>query len=320
MKGVSLMRICSFLPSATEIVFALGLGDQLYGVTQSCDYPSEARAKPVVVRSILDGQDISSTEIDRIVIEHARRGESVYHIDMEALRRAEPDLILTQELCDVCAVGYQDVLAQTRSLPKVPQVLSLSPNTLDDIFQDMIRVGEATGAVERAQAAINALRQRVENVRQRAAQAATRPRTFCLEWLDPLFLSGHWVSEMVEIAGGADGMGDRHTPSTRTTWERVREYQPEVVVLMPCGFDVPRTLQELDSLRALPGWAELPAVQTSQVYAVNGGAYYSRSGPRLVEGLEILAQILHPELFPWMAPEDAAVRVRGPGLPQEVPV
>ena len=313
------MRICSFLPSATEIVYALGLGDQLYGVTQSCDYPADARTKPRVVRSILDGQDLSSTEIDRIVIEHARRGESVYHIDMDALRRVEPDLILTQELCDVCAVGYQDVLAQTRSLPKVPQVLSLSPNTLEDIFQDMIRVGEATGSVARAHTAVSVLRRRVESVRQRAAQAAMRPRTFCLEWLDPLFLSGHWVSEMVEIAGGSDGLGDRYTASTRTTWERVCEYQPEVFVLMPCGFDVSRTLQELDSLRALPGWAELPAVQASQVYAVNGGAYYSRSGPRLVEGLEVLAQILHPELFPWKAPADAAMRVQGPGLRQEVP-
>lgn len=312
------MRICSFLPSATEIVYALGLGDQLYGVTQSCDYPADARSKPAVVRSILDGQELSSTEIDRIVIEHARRGESVYQIDMHALRTADPDLILTQELCDVCAVGYQDVLTQTKSLPKVPQVLSLSPNTLEDVFQDMLKVGEVTGTSERASAAVTALRARVEQVRQRAAQASTRPRTFCLEWLDPMFLSGHWVSEMVEIAGGTDGLGDSHTPSIRTTWERVCAYQPELIVIMPCGFDVPRTLQELDALRALPGWSDLPAVRASRVYAVNGGAYFSRSGPRLVEGLEILAQIVHPELFPWTVPADAAVQVHGPSLPQEV--
>ncbi len=313
------MRICSFLPSATEIVFALGLDDQLYGVTQSCDYPPEARAKPVVVRSILDGQDLSSAEIDRIVMEHFQRGESVYQIDMDALRRTGPDLILTQELCDVCAVGYQDVLTQTKSLPKVPQVLSLSPNTLGDVLQDMLRVGEATGASDRATAAVAALHAQIEKVRQRAALAASRPRVFCLEWVDPMFVSGHWVSEMIDIAGGTDGLANPQTPSQRITWERVREYQPQVIVLLPCGFDTPRTLRELDALWSLPGWAELPAVRASCVYAVNGGAYFSRSGPRLVDGLEILAQIVHPELFPWTATDDMAVRIRGRGMPQEVP-
>lgn len=312
------MRICSFLPSATEIVYALGLDDQLYGVTQSCDYPSEARSKPVVVRSILDGQELSSEEIDRIVREHAHRGQSVYQIDMDALRTAAPDLILTQELCDVCAVGYQDVLTLVKGLPKTPQVLSLSPNTLEDVLHDMLTVGEATGASDRAAAAVASLRQRIENVRQQATLATTRPRAFCLEWMDPLFISGHWISEMIDIVGGTDGLGDQNTPSTRITWERVREYQPEVIVLLPCGFDVPRTLHELDSLKALAGWAELPAVRGSRVYAVNGGAYFSRSGPRLVDGLEILAQIVQPELFPWRVTEDVAVRVRGPGVPQEI--
>ena len=313
------MRICSFLPSATEIVFALGLGDQLCGVTQGCDYPAEAQTKPVVVRSILDGQDLSSAEIDRIVMEHFQRGESVYRIDLDGLRAAAPDLILTQELCDVCAVGYQDVLSQVKSLPKVPQVLSLSPQTLEDVLHDMLKVGETTGASERATAAVMSFRQRIENVRQRAALAAMRPRVFCLEWVDPLFVSGHWVSEMIDIAGGTDGLGDRHTPSRRITWERVREYQPEVVVLLPCGFDTPRTLRELEALWTLSGWPELPAVRASRVYAVNGGAYFSRSGPRLVDGLELLAQIVHPELFPWTATDEMAVRVRGPGMVREVP-
>ncbi|MBI3325142.1 MAG: ABC transporter substrate-binding protein, partial [Nitrospinae bacterium] len=260
------MRICSFLPSATEIVFALGLGDQLCGVTQACDYPSEARTKPVVVRSILDGQDLSSGEIDRIVREHARRGQSVYRIDLNVLRTAAPDLILTQELCDVCAVGYQDVLTQIKSLPRTPQVLSLNPNTLEDVLHDMLSVGEATGASDRAAAAVAAFHQRIENVRQRAALAATQPRVFCLEWMDPLFVSGHWIPGMVEIAGGTDGLGNRGIPSARVTWERVREYQPEVVVLMPCGFDIPGTLHELHGLWALPGWPELPAVRESRIY------------------------------------------------------
>jgi iron complex transport system substrate-binding protein len=312
------MRICSFLPSATEIVYTLGLGDQLYGVTRSCDYPADARTKPMVVYSILDDRGLSSADIDRIVKEHAHNNLSVYRIDMEALRHAEPDLILTQELCDVCAVGYQDVLTQIRELPKKPQVVSLNPTSLEDVLRDLLTVGEATGTADRARATVSALHQRIETVRERAAHASTRPRVFCLEWMDPLFVSGHWMPEMVEIAGGIDGIGNHGTPSTRVTWERVCEYQPEVVILMPCGADVALTLSELDVVRALPGWSDLPAVQAGRVYAVNAGAYFSRSGPRLVDGLELLAQIIQPELFPWTVPEEIARRVPTPGLAQQV--
>ena len=313
------MRICSFLPSATEIVYTLGLGDQLYGVTRSCDYPAEALTKPVVVRSILDEVGLTSTDIDRIVKEHARNGQSVYHIDMEALRAADPDLILTQELCDVCAVGYQDVLTQVKDLPKRPRVVSLNPTSLEDVLRDMLTVGEVTGTSELAGTTVAALRQRIEAVRQHAAQATTRPRVFCLEWMDPLFVSGHWIPEMVEIAGGTDGIGNHGTPSSQVTWDQVRTYQPEVVILMPCGADVPKTLSELDYLRALPGWGELPAVCHSQVYAVNASAFFSRSGPRLVDGVELLAQIIQPGLFPWTVSQDIAMRLPGPELAQQVP-
>jgi iron complex transport system substrate-binding protein len=312
------MRICSFLPSATEIVYTLGLGDQLYGVTRSCDYPAEALSKPIVVRSILDEEGLTSGDIDRIVKEHARNGQSVYHIDMEALRAAEPDLILTQQLCDVCAVGYDDVLTQVKDLPKKPQVVSLNPTSLGDVLEDLLTVGRVTGTSDRAQAAVSALRQRIDALRQQAAKATTRPRVFCLEWMGPLFVSGHWMPEMVKIAGGIDGVGNDRTPSTQIAWETVRDYQPEVVILMPCGADVPKTLSELDDVQALPGWADLPAVRHGRVYAVNSGAYFSRSGPRLVDGLELLAQIIQPELFPWMAPQDIAVRVPGPELAQHI--
>jgi len=312
------MRICSFLPSATEIVYTLGLGDQLYGVTRSCDYPAEALSKPIVVRSILDEEGLTSGDIDRIVKEHARNGQSVYHIDMEALCAAEPDLILTQQLCDVCAVGYDDVLTQVKDLPKKPQVVSLNPTSLGDVLEDMLTVGRVTGTSERAQAAVSALRQRIDAIRQQAAKAITRPRVFCLEWMGPLFVSGHWMPEMVKIAGGIDGVGNDRTPSTQIAWETVRDYQPEVVILMPCGADVPKTLSELDDVQALPGWADLPAVRHGRVYAVNSGAYFSRSGPRLVDGLELLAQIIQPELFPWTAPQEIAVRVPGPELAQHI--
>jgi iron complex transport system substrate-binding protein len=312
------MRICSFLPSATEIVYTLDLGDQLYGVTRSCDYPAEALSKPIVVRSILDEEGLTSGDIDRIVKEHARNGQSVYHIDMEALRAADPDLILTQQLCDVCAVGYDDVLTQVKDLPKKPQVVSLNPTSLGDVLEDMLTVGRVTGTSDRAQAAVSALRQRIDALRQQAAKATMRPRVFCLEWMGPLFVSGHWMPEMVKIAGGIDGVGNDRTPSTQIAWETVRDYQPEVVILMPCGADVPKTLSELDDVQALPGWADLPAVRHGRVYAVNSGAYFSRSGPRLVDGLELLAQIIQPELFPWMAPQDIAVRVPGPELAQHI--
>src|SRR5262245_13552353 len=312
------MRICSFLPSATEIVYTLGLGDQLYGVTRSCDYPPEALSKPIVVRSILDEEGLTSSDIDRIVKEHARNGQSVYHIDMEALRAADPDLILTQQLCDVCAVGYNDVLMQVKDLPKKPRVVSLNPTSLGDVLEDMLTVGQVTGTSERAQAAVSELRQRIEAVRQQAAKATTRPRVFSLEWMDPLFVSGHWLPEMVAIAGGIDGVGHDRTPSTQIAWETVRDYQPEVVILMPCGADVPKTLSQLDAGQALPGWAELPAVRNGRLYAVDAGAYFSRSGPRLVDGLELLAQIIQPELFLWNVPETIAMRVPGPKESQPV--
>jgi iron complex transport system substrate-binding protein len=303
------MRICSFLPSATEIVYSLDLGDQLYGVTRSCDYPAEARSKPIVVRSILDEEGLTSGDIDRIVKEHARNGQSVYHIDLEALRAAAPDLILTQQLCDVCAVGYDDVLTQVKDLPKKPRVVSLNPTSLGDVLRDILTVGEVTGTSDRAQAAVSALQQRIEAVRQQAAKATMRPRVFCLEWMDPLFVSGHWLPEMVGIAGGIDGVGHDRTPSTQIAWETVRDYQPEVVILMPCGADVPKTLSELRDVQALPGWDDLPAVRNGRLYAVDAGAYFSRSGPRLVDGLELLAQIIQPELFPWNVPETIAMRV-----------
>jgi iron complex transport system substrate-binding protein len=313
------MRICSFLPSATEIVYALGLGDQLYGVTRSCDYPAEALSKPIVVRSILDEEGLSSADIDRIVKEHARDGQSVYQIDMEALRAAEPDLILTQQLCDVCAVGYDDVLTQVKDLPKQPRVVSLNPTSLGDVLEDVLTVGEVTGTTDRARAAVSALQQRIDAVRQQAAKATVRPRVFCLEWMNPLFVSGHWLPEMVEIAGGIDGVGHHRTPSTRIAWETVRDYQPEVVILMPCGADVPKTLSELDDVQVLPGWADLPAVRNGRLYAVDAGAYFSRSGPRLVDGLELLAQIIQPELFPWTVPDTIAMHVPGPKGSRPIP-
>ena len=300
------MRICSLLPSATEIVYALGLGDQLYGVSHECDYPPEAAAKPTLIRFAFDQSSLSSLEIDHAVMERLRSGEGVYAIDQDLLRQAEPDLILTQELCDVCAVPYSEVKRAVDQLVSRPRLLPLSPSLLGDVLQDISRVGEATGREEQAGFLVRRLRERIDRVTARTATAAERPATFCLEWADPLYVAGHWIPEMVEMAGGIDGLGGKGKPSVPIEWERVVIYAPEVVILMPCGFDVERAVREMPLLTRLPGWLDLPAVQRGQVYAVNATAYFSRSGPRLVDGLELLAKILHPELFPGPIPGEVA--------------
>lgn len=299
------MRICSLLPSATEIVFTLGLGDRLVGVTHECDHPPEARRLPVVTRSVVDHAASGSREIHRHVTRAVHEGSSLYALDHTRLRELDPDLILTQELCAVCAVAYGDVEKAVRRLPGERTVVSLEPTTLRGILETIERVGELAGVPERAAAAVRALQQRIDQVTERAGAAPTRPRVFAAEWLDPPFIGGHWVPEMVRRAGGRDGLGREGRPSTEIAWPEVAAYDPEVVVLMPCGFDLSRTIAELDRAARPPEWHRLSAVRAGQVYAVNGSAYFNRPGPRIVEGLEILAEILHPDRFPRTAPHDA---------------
>ena len=303
------MRICSLLPSATEIVFALGLEDSLVAVTHECDYPPEAGRKAVVVKSAIDS-NWPSDEIDRAVKEHSREGRSVYAIDLQALREADPELILTQEICDVCAVDYDEVVRAASSLPRPPRVLSLNPHRLSDVLRDIEKVGEATGKRNEGEELARCLRTRLQQVKERASRSDRRPRVACLEWLDPLYSAGHWVPEMIDLAGGEDGLAHTGEPSAEITWNRVVDFAPEIVVLMPCGFDMERTLKEIHRVRGLPGWQEIPAVREGKVFAVNGHAYFNRPGPRLVDGLEILAQIVHPEIFPWQAPPEAAQKIR----------
>lgn len=307
------MRIVSLIPNGTEIVYLLGLGDRLVGVSHECDYPPEARAKPVLIRPILEAETLPSAEIDRRIAERRRSGEPIYLLDPELLARAAPDLILTQELCDVCAVGARDVAVAAARLPRRPEILTLDPRTLWDVVKDVQRVAQATGTTEQAREVVAGLRRRIEAVAERAREAPRRPRVACLEWLDPLYTAGHWIPEMVELAGGVDILGARAVPSVRVAWEKVREARPEILILMPCGFEIPRTLKELDSLTERLGFGDLPAVRADQVWAVNGHAYYNRSGPRLVEGLEYLAQIFHPELFTWTAPLEAVLHLDLPG-------
>jgi iron complex transport system substrate-binding protein len=296
------MRICSLLPGATEIAFALGLGDDVVGVTHECDYPAEAQQKPVIVRSAIDSHRMTSLEIDRWVSERLRNNQSLYIIDEEGLREAAPDVILTQGLCDVCAIDYTEVVAAGDTLPHKPKIVSLTPNCLTDVLNDIARVGEATAQSHKAKTFVRGLEQRIASVRERAAQSSTRPRVACLEWFDPIYFAGHWVPEMIELAGGHDVLGRKGEPSAKIAWDKVVELAPDVIVLMPCGYDVQRALNEAGVLQKLEGWRELPAVKAGKVYAVNGHAFFSRPGPRLVDGLEILAHLIHPEIFPRCMP------------------
>lgn len=305
----SAMRICSLLPSATEIAFALGLGDSVVAVTHECDYPPEAKSKEIVVRSSIDAARNSSAEIDETISQLLRARKGIYTIDLPRFREANPDLILTQELCDVCAVDYNEVVAASQSLARKPDIISLAPTLLSDVLRDIELVGEATGKKREAEAFVARLKQRIDRVREQASRSDHRPRIACLEWLDPIYNAGHWIPEMAELAGGKDELGKKGKPSEKMDWNRVVEAAPEVIVLMPCGFEIERTLKEAHLLYQLPGWSDLPAVKNGNVFAVNGSAYFNRSGPRLVDGLEILSQIIHPGIFSWQASPEAAQRL-----------
>lgn len=295
------MRIVSLLPSATEIVFALGLGEQLVGVTHECDYPPDALSKPRVTATALPADARGSREIDDDINQLLDAGQSIYHLDQELLERLQPDLILTQELCDVCAVAYSEVNRAASSVSSHPRVVSLEPNDIWQVLDSVIQVGELTGCRERADSYVQQLRGRM-NAISASPPRVSRPRTYCMEWLEPPMRAGHWIPEMVELAGGQEAFGNRGTPSTKTSWEEIEAYRPEVVVLMPCGFDLPRTIQEaplvLDRLKA---------AGAREIWAVNGSAYFSRPGPRLVDGVEILAHIVGR--YDGSPPDESVARV-----------
>lgn len=303
------MRILSLLPSATEIVCSLGLKDELVGITHECDYPPGIEhEKPVVIESCLgpDGKNLPPGEIDRRIVETLRRGEGVYRIREGLLESTRPELIITQGICDVCAVPRFSVLEAVQKLKGFsPQVLSLDPTDLTGILADIRRVGEATGAIDAAGDLVEKLEERIGEVagKTRDLPAEKRPRVACIEWTDPIFTGGHWVPEMVELAGGVDVLQQAGERSLRKEWQQVLDARPEYIVVMPCGYDRAKARAEMELLTQRPGWHELPAVQAGRVYIVEANAYFSRSGPRIVDGLEQLAQILHPGLFPWMHPE-----------------
>lgn len=302
------MRIVTLLPSATEIVYALGLGKGLVGVSHDCDYPPEVREKPVLSQSVVTSE-LASREIDKAVKQRIHSGLSVYHIDAELLQRLKPDLILTQELCEVCAPSYSEVLEAAKILEAAPKIVSLEPKRLADILENIRLVGEMTGTQPRAEALIAELQARIDKVAELAGEAESRPRVFCMEWLKPVYCAGHWVPEMVELAGGEDWLGEAGEPSYEIAWEEILRYEPDIIVLMPCGFHPERTLEEIDVVLEREGWEELPAVKNDRVFIVDGSSYFNRPGPRIVTGLEILAQTIHPEIFSDLAPPGSIIQL-----------
>lgn len=291
-------RIISLLPAATEIAAALGLMDDVVGVSHECDFPDAANARPRVTRCSVHNAGLTSRQIDDWVRHALRENGTIYTIDEPLLRKLRPDVILTQKLCDVCAVGYGTVARLAETLPGPPDVVNLEPASLADIFDDIRRVAKACGVAERAETVVAELSTRVKAVRERAARILERPRCFVMEWLDPPFCSGHWTPELIEIAGGHDPLGRKHQPSAEIKWEAVLDARPEIIVLALCGYDIIRARRDYELLKKFPGLNSLPAAQAGRIYIVDAKAYFSRPGPRIVESLEILAGILHPGQFP----------------------
>jgi iron complex transport system substrate-binding protein len=302
------MRIVSLLPSATEIVFALGLGDELVGRTHECDFPPEAQSVPVVTADASGGR-ATSREIDLGVRQALHAGSSIYRLDRAALAAARPDLILTQELCQVCAVGYREVTDAVRALRSTATVVSLEPSSIEGILNTISTVGAMAEAEDEAVGLIELLRERlalIENrVLERRLAGLQPPRAVCLEWLDPPFAAGHWVPEQVRRAGGWELLGQAGERSVETSWEKVREVDPEVLLLMPCGFDAERTADEWRALDK-PAWlADVRALRDEQVYALDGSSYFSRPGPRVIDGVALLAEIFDPAGFAAELPREA---------------
>jgi iron complex transport system substrate-binding protein len=285
------MRIISLVPNGTEILFAIGAGDRVVGVSHECDYPEEARRRPILTGSALT-PGMTAAEVDAAVSAQVGSGESLYTLDEAKIAELAPDLIVTQQLCPVCAVSTDQVDGAIRPLPRCPDLLSLDPHRLEDVFADIRRTGEATGHAREAEALVRGLHERLDRVR-RAVADRPRPRVLALEWLDPPFAGGHWVPEMIDLAGGLDAVAAPGDSSLRMTWDEVAAADPDILVVMPCGFDEAGARAQIETVADRPEWQALRAVREGRVYPVDANGCFSRPGPRLVDGIERLAALFH---------------------------
>ena len=302
------MKICSLLPSGTEILFAIGLGDQVTGVSDLCDYPPEARDKHIVSRSKIDVLALSSDQVEKMMHQILASGESPYELDQGWLEQHPPDVVLTQDLCYFCEIDAPTVNQALKSIPVPPDVLVLQPKTLEAIFDSIHQVGQTCGAAEPAANLVAELQSRVEAIRKSLAHVAQRPRVFSLEGINPLVIGGHWIPDLLEIAGGRQSLYPAGCPAARLEWREILDYAPEKLFIDLCSSDLNRHLSEIPWLANQEGWQDLPAVRSGEVYLIDH-VYFSCPGPRVVQGLEILAQLTHPELFSGLVPPDTVLKL-----------
>ena len=288
------MRICSLLPSATEVIASLGLSDELVGISHECDYPPSVRGVPIMVEPMILPHGLASPDIDRQVSQLVASGQRLYRLKDHLLQQAQPDLILSQDLCHVCAVTPDQLHDALCSMPRQPTVLTLNPSTVQDVIDDVVRIGDAANRSAEGHRLAAHLRDRLEAVHTRVQGISHRPSVVCIEWLSPLYLAGHWVPEMVQLAGGQDVLAQPGSPSRVVTWDEILAAAPDVLIVMPCGFSVERTHAELFQMMQQPGQWRLSPALAEHTYLVDASSYFSRPGPRLIDGIELLAAILHP--------------------------
>jgi iron complex transport system substrate-binding protein len=288
------MRICSLLPSATETIALLGLSEELVGISHECDYPSSVKSLPVMVESMIPPDGLTSADIDRQVRQLAAAGQRLYRLNEALLREAQPDLILSQDLCSVCAVTPDQLHDTIRSMPRRPTVLTLNPGTVHDVIEDVVRIGNAANRSTEGYRLAAHLRGRLDAVHTHVQGSSNRPRVVCIEWLSPLYVAGHWVPEMVQLAGGQDVLSKPGASSRVVTWDEVLTVAPDILIVMPCGFSIERTHRELCQLMQQPGQWPLSSDLAQHTFLVDASSYFSRPGPRLIDGIELLAALLHP--------------------------
>ena len=292
---MSSKRIVSFLPSATEMLYDLGVGDQIVGVTHECNFPDDAKSKPHVIHSSFDPQKMNSRQIDEKIVDLVQSGRDIYVIDEQVLKSANPDLIVAQGLCEVCSPFTKEISKAVSILNNKPEVIILDPHNLSDVLTNILEIAKRINKTNEAQKLVSSLQKRIDYVKNK--QKKSNPKILCVEWLDPLFTAGHWIPQMVEMAGGINGISMQNEPSRRMKIDEAVGFDPDIIVLMPCGFGIERTREEYVKIARNKEWKSLKAVKNNCVYAVDANSYFSKPSPRTVTGLEILAKIIHPETF-----------------------